>query len=171
MFKNNLKKFTVGTLALGTMLAGVSLAPNFAQAHDDVKSNLQINANGEIHKNKNSGVKFNHETSMGLGLGFGNINFDMNTTASGSDQNSIKEIIKPAKKELKQSVKTANTNFKEAKKTARAEFKASVNENTSKADRIAAMKVYFTKVLTALTAKNNAVEAALQAFINTNFSI
>ena len=162
MFKNILKKSTVAALALSTILAGVSIAPHAAQAH----SNIGFNTMGEIKKGEK--VEFKHNTGFGLGLG--NIDLDIDSTVSGQNNSSIKEIIKPAQTTLKQSIKTAKTDFKDAKKEAKAELQASVNANTSQPDRIAAIKTYFTGLLTALKAKNTAIETAISTFINTTFN-
>ncbi|MSU54868.1 MAG: hypothetical protein EXS48_03515 [Candidatus Staskawiczbacteria bacterium] len=97
--------------------------------------------------------------------------FQMNGKILGQNNNSIKEIIKPAQKTLEQAVRDAKEDYKDAQKTAHTDLRASVDENTSKADRITAVKAYFSKILVVLKAKNTAIENAFQSFINTNFNI
>ena len=159
MFKNITEKLLIGTLTLSIMLVGVVLVPGWAEAKGD--NGLHLGTEVKLHNNAN----------MGFVSGGNHFDFGMKANVLGKGDNSVKEIIKPAQKTFKEAVKDARGDYKDARKTAQVELKASVNADTSKADRITAIKAYFSKVLVALKAKNLAIETALQAFINTNFSI
>ncbi len=79
--------------------------------------------------------------------------------------------VKTAKQTFHAAVKQAKTNYRAAIKTAHDKYKASLSAATTMQARVDALKIYMTEKLTAYKAKNVAVEAAFQTFINTNFNV
>jgi len=141
-----LKTFTqklVSTIiAASVALTGLAAVPSLAHAQGDKGLHLGVQLKAEHQDNK---VKADI---------FGNF--------SGA--------VKTAKKTFRQAVKDANTAYKNAVKAARDKFHAAINATTDASAKISAFKIYMSEKLAAFKTKSAAIEAAFQAFINTNFN-
>ena len=159
--KNLMQKFGIAMVTLATVLAGTAFVPAFAFADKGLRLGASVRTEAKVHENENEQEGgFNGN----LGIGIGSLNIDIED-ASGS----IKEVLKPARKEFKAAVKEARSEYKDAKKATQTDFKVEIKAATDQPSKIAAIKTYFSKILAALIVRNNAIEAAFSALINFNF--
>lgn len=145
MKKNFIQRVTSAIVALSVVLSGLSFAPLFAQADNGLHLGANIHAKSD---NKN------HNVNGSLGIN-GNV---------------FGPAVKEAKTTFHQSVKAANSTYKNTKKTAHTTFVAAVHDANDQAGRIAALRAYLTNLMAALHTRSASIEAAFQAFINTNFN-
>ncbi len=155
MFKNIIRNVIVSGIALATALTAMATLPALAFAdnglHLELDNNIHAHARihsvmGENEAQENEGASFNVQNNL----------FD--------------ESVKAAQTTFNNAIKQANTTYKNALKLARNTFKASLKTAADASARIAALKVYLAARLDAFKARSAAIEAAFQAFINTNFS-
>lgn len=162
MFNNVMRNIMAALLGLGILLNGVALMPALAQAKE---TNASSHVGTNIKASKPSGdqnqahrIKISNDVHLNLGK----LGLDLESTTSPP---------KPARTALRNAVKDANADYRDAQKTAKVQLKGSIDENTNQADLNAALRTYFSSLLTAFHARTLAIETAFQAFIDTNFGV
>jgi hypothetical protein len=145
------KKTAPAVITLGIVLASATaFLPAVASANDGIHLGLGLGLFHKMEKHDNDDNK-------------ANVNTDTKAFMSNNS-------VASAAQTYKTSTKQANTTYKAALQAARVKLAASLQAATDFTGKVAAFKTYLADKLAAYKAKSLAVEAAMQAFIDTNFT-